>query len=135
MKSKLLLILCIVALATTLRAAIGIIPASFKDDCLPLLKGQEDLLRVVAAFDIQDTGRCMTGGGPPAGNKFAPFVFLARPKGSPDGYNLLFIVQQGGELAMAVGGFKNEAFANRLGIAILPRDLVPPGNPTLYFPK
>ncbi len=134
MKSKFLLILCIVAFATTLRAAIGIEPASFKDDCLPLLKGQEDLLRVVAAFDIQDAGRCHTGW-LPQGAKFAPFVFLARAKGSKNAYNLLLIVQQGGQLAMAVGGFKDEPFTNRLGIAILPRDLVPPGNPTLYFPK
>jgi hypothetical protein len=133
MKSKFLLILCIIASATTARAALGIVPASFKDDCLPLLKGQEDLLRVVAAFDIEDTGRAHTGY--PQAAKFAPFVFLARPKGSKDADNLLFIVQQGGELAMAVGGFKDEPFANRLGIAILPRDLVPPGNPTLYFPK
>ncbi len=133
MKSKLLLILCLIAFASTLHAAIGIVPASFNNDCLPRLKGQEDLLRVAAAFDIQDTGRCLTGW-VPEGSKFSPFVFLARPKGSPGGYNLLFIVHQGRDLVMAVGGFKDEPFANKLGIAILPRDIAP-GNPLLGFPK
>ena len=73
-------------------------------------------------------------GGEPEGQKFAPFVFLSRPKGSTGDYNLLLIVQRGGDLAMAAGGFPGERFADRLGITILPRDLVLPGNSILYFP-
>jgi hypothetical protein len=142
MKLQFLLVLCAAAFVSKLHAqvpqpssAIGIAPASFKSDCLPMLKGQEDILRVAAAFDIQDAGRCMTGGGPPAGNKFSPFVFLARPKSSTGGYDLLFVVHDGLSIAMAVGGFKDEQFAHKFAIAVLPRDIVPTSNPVLYFPQ
>jgi len=37
-------------------------------------------------------------------------------------------VHQGGEIALSVGGFKDERFAAKPGIVILPRDIAP-GNP------
>jgi hypothetical protein len=58
----LIAIFCVIGSAPTLHAATGIVPVSFKDTCLPLLKGQKELLAVIAAFDIKDTGRSLAGG-------------------------------------------------------------------------
>ena len=119
-------IFCIIGSAPTLHAATGIVPVSFKDTCLPLLKGQKELLAVIAAFDIKDTGRSLTGGAalPPQKQediRFAPFVFLARPKGSAGDYNLLLVVHYGYALMPAIS-FNIEP-SNKYGIVILPRDI------------
>lgn len=131
-----LAIICVIGSAT-LHAATGIVPVSFKDRCLPLLKGQEELLSVIAAFDIKDIGRSLTGGAvaPPQkweDIRFAPFAFLARLNGSAGDYNLLLVVDYDYRLMKAIS-FEIKP-SNKYGIVILPRDIAP-NDPLFKFAR
>lgn len=130
-------VICCLACSTALHAATGIVPVSFKEVCVPALKGQEDLLTVLATFDIKDTGSSLTGGAaaPPQKQedvRFAPFAFLARPKGSKADYNLLLIVHHGYRLMPAISF--EIPHSHKYGIVILPRDLAP-DDPLFKFAK
>ncbi len=131
-----LTLLCVIGSAT-LHAATAIAPVSFKDVCLPVLKGQEELLSVISAFDIKDAGRSLTGGVtvPPQKQediRFAPFAFLARPKGSVGDYNLILVIHHGYALMPAISFAIKPS--HKYGIVILPRDIAP-NDPLLKFAR
>jgi hypothetical protein len=97
MKTGLLSFSLAVALAffTTSLAARADRNPDFDDDAKPILRMQPGLLQYVESrFEVQDSGTAKYPGNDDSRPR-PPYIFRAKPRGAPGGYNLRLLIQPG----------------------------------------